>query len=150
MSLFILVAIILVSSLLLLRLYKKNPKHENLPKGSLGYPVIGETFSFLQAQKKDQGPEWINNRVKKHGPVFKTSLMGAPTVVMVGQSGNKFILGSEEDVLIAKQPKTLSTIAGKYNIFELTGPRYMLLFFFFSLSYMSMINFARSRASFFF
>ncbi|PWA46741.1 cytochrome P450 [Artemisia annua] len=48
--------------------------------------------------------------------------MGAPTVVIVGQSGNKFILGSEEDVLIAKQPKTLSTIAGKYNIFELTGP----------------------------
>ncbi|GJV43764.1 taxadiene 5-alpha hydroxylase-like protein [Tanacetum coccineum] len=127
MSLFILLAIILVSSFLLLRLYKKNPKNGNLPKGSLGYPLVGETFSFLQAQKKDQGPEWINDRVKKHGPVFKTSLMGAPTVVIVGQSGNKFILGSEEDILIAKQPKTLSTIAGKYNIFELTGSRYQLI-----------------------
>ncbi|XP_076886505.1 taxadiene 5-alpha hydroxylase-like [Bidens hawaiensis] len=53
--------------------------------------------------------------------------MGAPTVVIIGQSGNKFILGSNEDALIAKQPKTLSTIAGKYNIFELTGLRYQLI-----------------------
>ncbi|XP_076956556.1 taxadiene 5-alpha hydroxylase-like [Bidens hawaiensis] len=127
MSFLILVAITLVSTCLVFKLHKKKPTNKHLPKGSLGYPLIGETFSFLQAQKKDQGPEWINERVKKYGPVFKTSLMGAPTVVIIGQSGNKFILGSDEDVLIAKQPKTLSTIAGKYNIFELTGSRYQLI-----------------------
>ncbi|KAI7742772.1 hypothetical protein M8C21_031504 [Ambrosia artemisiifolia] len=127
MSILILIIVTLVFACLVFKLYKKNTVNKNLPKGSLGYPLIGETFSFLQAQKKDQGPEWISQRVKKYGPVFKTSLMGAPTVVIVGQSGNKFILGSGEDVLVAKQPKTLSTIAGKYNIFELTGSRYQLI-----------------------
>ncbi|GFZ14719.1 hypothetical protein Acr_24g0009090 [Actinidia rufa] len=96
---------------------------KNLPRGSLGLPLIGETISFLKAQKKDRGPEWINERVSKYGQIFKTSLMGAPTVVIVGQAGNKFILGADGDVLAAKQPKTLSSIGGKHNIFELTGSR---------------------------
>ncbi|XP_024973859.1 taxoid 14-beta-hydroxylase-like [Cynara cardunculus var. scolymus] len=128
MSILLLIAITLGSAFLLLNLFlKKKDRSKNLPRGFLGYPLIGETLSFLEAQKKDQGSEWISHRVKKHGPVFKTSLMGAPTVVIIGQSGNKFILGSDETVLIAKQPKTLSTIAGKHNIFELTGSRYQLI-----------------------
>ncbi|XP_021806903.1 taxadiene 5-alpha hydroxylase-like [Prunus avium] len=102
-------------------------KTKNLPKGSLGYPLIGETFSFLRAQKQDRGPEWLEERTSKHGPVFKTSLMGSPTVVVVGQAGNKFVLGAEDDVLAAKQPVTLVAIAGKQNIFELTGSRYRLV-----------------------
>ncbi|CAB4282040.1 unnamed protein product [Prunus armeniaca] len=100
---------------------------KNLPKGSLGYPLIGETFSFLRAQKQDRGPEWLEERTSKHGPVFKTSLMGSPTVVAVGQAGNKFVLGTEEDVLSAKKPVALVAIAGKQNIFELTGSRYRLV-----------------------
>lgn len=129
MSIIAILAITLVSTFFILKLFFRNvlgPK--NLPKGSLGYPLIGETFSFLQAQKKDQGPQWINQRVAKYGPVFKTSLMGSPTLIIVGQAGNKFILGSDEDVLAAKQPKTLSSIAGKYNIFELTGSRLYTLY----------------------
>ncbi|KAK3039896.1 hypothetical protein RJ639_028289, partial [Escallonia herrerae] len=112
---------------LLFKFLTRGPEPKNLPGGSLGFPVIGETLSFLQAQMKDQGPEWINERIARHGPVFKTSLMGSPTVIIVGQAGNKFILASDESVLAAKQPKTLSTIAGKMNIFELTGSRYKLI-----------------------
>lgn len=86
---------------------------KNLPKGSLGYPLIGETFSFLRAQKQDRGPEWLEERTSKYGPVFKTSLMGSPTVVVVGQAGNKFVLGAEDDILAAKKPVTLVAISGK-------------------------------------
>lgn len=53
--------------------------------------------------------------------------MGSPTVVVVGQAGNKFVLGAEDDVLAAKQPVTLVAISGKQNIFELTGSRYRLV-----------------------
>lgn len=45
-------------------------------------------------------------------------------MVVIGQAGNKFVLGAENDVLAAKQPVTLQTNAGKQNIFELTGSRY--------------------------
>ena len=123
MSFLLLFAITLVSLFFLFKFVRRGSDPKNLPGGSLGFPVIGESLSFLKAQKEDRGPEWINERVLKHGPVFKTSLMGSPTVILVGQAGNKFILGSDDDVLVAKQPKTISTIGGKYNIFELTGLR---------------------------
>lgn len=104
-------------------LLKGRLERENLPGGSLGYPIIGETFSFLQAQKQDRGPQWLEERTTKHGPVFKTCLMGSPTVVVIGQAGNKFVLGAEDNVLAAKQPPTLLAIGGKQSIFELTGSR---------------------------
>ncbi|XP_057483077.1 taxadiene 5-alpha hydroxylase-like [Actinidia eriantha] len=127
MSLIAIAAITLVSIYFLSKFLNKGHGAKNLPRGSLGLPLIGETISFLKAQKKDRGPEWINERVSKFGQIFKTSLMGAPTVVIVGQAGNKFILGADGDVLAAKQPKTLSAIGGKHNIFELTGSRYKLI-----------------------
>ncbi|XP_047312977.1 taxadiene 5-alpha hydroxylase-like [Impatiens glandulifera] len=122
----VLLTAILLFSLSFISLLRRG-KVQNLPRGSLGWPVIGETLSFLKAQKTDSGANWIDDRVKRYGKVFKTSLMGAPTIVIVGQAGNKFILGSDEDILVAQQPKTLSTIAGKNNIFELTGSRYKLI-----------------------
>ena len=61
----------------------------NLPGGSLVYPLIGEKLSFLRAQRGDRGSDWLEERISKHGLVFKNSLMGSPTVVIIGQAGNK-------------------------------------------------------------
>ncbi|KAF9595745.1 hypothetical protein IFM89_003487 [Coptis chinensis] len=85
MSLLPLIAVTVFSSLVFLTLLKKNHKVKNLPKGSLGLPYIGETLNFLRAQNRNQGMKWISERVTKYGPVFKTSLMGAPTVIIIGQ-----------------------------------------------------------------
>ncbi|XP_062015667.1 taxane 10-beta-hydroxylase-like isoform X2 [Rosa rugosa] len=118
------IAVTLVVAFLLSKILSKGRREsKNLPGGSLGYPLIGETLSFLQAQKQDRGPQWLEERTAKHGPVFKTCLMGSPTVIVIGQAGNKFILGAEDDVLAAKQPPTLLAIGGKQSIFELTGSR---------------------------
>ncbi|KAM0995797.1 hypothetical protein ACFX13_005939 [Malus domestica] len=127
MAAFIAVIVITLFIAFFLSKFLFKDQTKNLPGGSLGFPLIGETFSFLQAQKQDQGPEWLEERTSKHGPMFKTSLMGSPTVVVVGQAGNKFVLGAEDDVLAAKQPVTLVAISGKQNIFELTGSRYRLV-----------------------
>ncbi|KAL5974787.1 hypothetical protein ACLOJK_031458 [Asimina triloba] len=85
----------------------------NLPPGSLGLPVIGK--------------EWISKRVAKHGSVFKTSLMGSPAVVIIGQAGNRFVFSTEETVLIMQQPRTTQKILGKSNIFDLNGNRHKLV-----------------------
>ena len=85
---------------------KNVPK--NVPKGSLGYPIIGETLSFLKAQRQDKGSVWLEERISKYGPIFKTSLMGFPTVFVIGQEGNKFVLGSPDDLLSSKKPLTLT------------------------------------------
>lgn len=125
MSLIALAAITLVYVLFLLKFLtiKKNHGYRNLPSGSLGLPLIGETLSFLHAHKKEQGAEWIDERVAKYGPVFKTSLLGTPVVFIMGIAGNKFILGSGEDVFATTRPKRISHLQGENNIFELSGSR---------------------------
>ncbi|KAM3740072.1 hypothetical protein ACB098_08G071800 [Castanea mollissima] len=121
-----LIAFTLVSAFLLSK-YLSKCQTKNLPRGSLGYPFIGETLSFIRAQREDRGWDWLEERILKHGSVFKTSLMGSPTVVIIGQAGNKFVLGAEEDVFAPKQPATMQGILGKQNILELTGSRYRLI-----------------------
>jgi cytochrome P450 family 26 subfamily A len=128
MSLIALAAITLVYILFLFKfLIKKNHGYRNLPDGSLGLPLIGETISYLRANKKDQAIQWIDERVAKYGPVFKTSLLGTPVVFIVGLAGNKFLLGSGEDVFATERPKRIADLQGENNIFELSGSRYRLI-----------------------
>ncbi|KAF6157496.1 hypothetical protein GIB67_004434 [Kingdonia uniflora] len=89
MAVLVLVAITLVFLSFVFKLFRRNRKVEYLPRGSLGFPLIGESLSFVKAQKENRGEEWINERISKHGPVFKTSLMGFPTVVITGQADGK-------------------------------------------------------------
>jgi hypothetical protein len=49
-----------------------------LPPGSLGLPVLGETLSFLF------DPQFIEKRYGQYGPIFKSRILGRPTVFMVG------------------------------------------------------------------
>ncbi|XP_030451656.2 taxane 13-alpha-hydroxylase-like [Syzygium oleosum] len=125
--LYLIFATFLLASIVLLIILSKDPKNKNLPKGSLGFPIIGETLSFLKAQRKEQGAKWVEERVSKYGSIFKTSLMGSRTVIIVGQAGNKFILTTNDDVLAAKQPPAIQAVGGKNNLFELTGSRYKLI-----------------------
>ncbi|KAM1494634.1 hypothetical protein ACFX14_028994 [Malus domestica] len=127
MAFILVIAITLIIAFFVSKLLLFKGQTKNLPGGSLGYPLLGESLSFRRAQKQNRGPQWFEERVSKHGPVFKTSLMGSPTVVVTGQAGNKFVLGGRDDALATKQPLALASIAGKENIFELTGSRYKMV-----------------------
>ncbi|GLJ25597.1 hypothetical protein SUGI_0490380 [Cryptomeria japonica] len=96
-------------------------KQKSLPPGNLGLPLLGQTIEFLRAHKSNTSKDWIEEKVKKYGPVFKTSLMGCPTVVLTGQAGNRFVFQSDDSTITNKQPISLSRIIGKKNILELTG-----------------------------
>ena len=56
-----------------------------LPPGSLGLPWIGETLAFV----KDSFAFFAERR-KKHGPVFKTRLLGEPVVCLMGPDAVSF------------------------------------------------------------
>ncbi|CAN1853012.1 Cytochrome P450 87A3 [Linum perenne] len=63
----------------------KNPRCINggkLPPGSMGFPLIGETIQFLLPSKSIDTHAFIKTRVQKYGPLFKTSLLGQPVVVL--------------------------------------------------------------------
>ncbi|CAN0905733.1 Cytochrome P450 87A3 [Linum grandiflorum] len=62
----------------------RNPRCSNggkLPPGSMGFPLIGETIQFFLPSNSIDTPAFIKTRVKKYGPLFKTSLMGRRIVV---------------------------------------------------------------------
>ncbi|KAM5556868.1 taxadiene 5-alpha hydroxylase-like [Rosa sericea] len=100
---------------------------KKLPPGSFGIPLIGESISFIRAQKQDGSDEWIRSRVRRYGPIFKTSLMGSKTVVITGQAGNRFVLGGGDTGIGGNQVATVARILGKHSIFEISGFRHKLV-----------------------
>ncbi|KAK7247268.1 hypothetical protein RIF29_42148 [Crotalaria pallida] len=73
-------------------------KHQNLnlPPGRLGWPIIGETFEFLREMAECNTVRFIQTRMVKYDSrVFMTSLVGDPTMVFCGPSGNKFLFSNE-------------------------------------------------------
>ncbi|KAA8533977.1 hypothetical protein F0562_031494 [Nyssa sinensis] len=100
---------------------------KKLPPGSLGFPFVGESISFLKAQKEDKTVEWIATRIAKYGPVFKTSLMGSNIVVVTGQAGNRFVFSGSDNGIASNQPVSAGSILGKHSIFEVSGSRHKLV-----------------------
>ncbi|KAJ4827283.1 hypothetical protein Tsubulata_043302 [Turnera subulata] len=74
----------------------KNPKVNGvLPPGSLGLPLIGETLQFIIPSRSLDLHPFIKNRMKKYGPIFKTSLVGRPFIVSTDPEVNKYVLAHE-------------------------------------------------------
>ncbi|WCJ20076.1 Cytochrome P450 716B1 [Euphorbia peplus] len=100
---------------------------KKIPAGSFGFPVIGETISFLRASKQDKVDEWLEKRVRKYGPLFKTSLFGSKVVVLSCQAGSRFLFQGGDHGISFHQPKSVANIIGKNNLFELSGTRHKLI-----------------------
>lgn len=62
-----------------------------LPPGNLGLPLLGETPAFLT------DPSFADKRRAKHGDIFKTHILGRPTVFMMGPEANQFVLSTHMD-----------------------------------------------------
>ncbi|CAN1175939.1 Cytochrome P450 87A3 [Linum perenne] len=67
----------------------------NLPPGSMGWPVIGETFSFFASNDSIDVQPFLLTRTRKHGKIFKTSLAGRKVVVSSDPDFNHYILQQE-------------------------------------------------------
>lgn len=62
-----------------------------LPPGSFGLPLVGETLSFLLDRN------FADKRRARYGDIFKTRLLGRPTVVLMGTEANQFVLSTHMD-----------------------------------------------------
>ncbi|CAL0325044.1 unnamed protein product [Lupinus luteus] len=83
----------------------------NLPGGSLGWPIVGETFEFLRAMVDCNVVRFIKERMDKYDSrVFKTSLLGDPMVVFCGPSGNKFLFSNENKNVQVGWPTTVKKL----------------------------------------
>ncbi|KAK4434794.1 cytochrome [Sesamum alatum] len=57
-----------------------------VPKGSFGWPLLGETLSFLQPHASTSTGAFLQQHCSRYGKVFKSHLFFSPTVVSCDKS----------------------------------------------------------------
>ncbi|KAJ4827131.1 hypothetical protein Tsubulata_045688 [Turnera subulata] len=78
-----------------------NPNSGNLPPGSLGWPLMGETMEFMRSALSAEPESFVRERVQKNGSrVFKTSILGEPFIFFCGPPENKFLFSNENKSII--------------------------------------------------
>ncbi|XP_073006420.1 cytochrome P450 716B1-like isoform X1 [Typha latifolia] len=90
-----------------------------LPPGSLGLPLIGHSLGLLRAMRNNIGEQWLEEKIKKYGPISKLSLFGTPMIFLTGPTANKFIFFNK--ALALQQPRSITSILGRRNMLELVG-----------------------------
>lgn len=80
------------------------------PPGSFGLPIIGESLPFISDPY-----HFVNQRYRKYGPIFKTNIIGRPTVVMVGPKAVDFVLSSHMENFSWREgwPQNFKTLLGE-------------------------------------
>ncbi|XP_068597272.1 cytochrome P450 26C1 [Brachionichthys hirsutus] len=87
-----------------------------LPEGSMGWPLIGETFHWLF-----QGSNFHISRRERHGNVFKTHLLGKPVVRVTGPENIRKILLGEHSLVCTQWPQSTRIILGPNTLVNSVG-----------------------------
>ncbi|KAF8409164.1 hypothetical protein HHK36_005238 [Tetracentron sinense] len=123
-----LLAILFSTMSLIQKKSSKNINKKKLPPGEMGLPWIGETLAFYRAQRKNQlFEEFVQPRITKHGNIFKTRLMGSPTVVVNGAAANRFFLSNEFKLVVSSWPSASVQLMGMNSIMEKQGDQHRCL-----------------------
>ncbi|KAM1795026.1 hypothetical protein ACFX11_035434 [Malus domestica] len=89
----------------------RNPKCNGvLPPGSMGLPLIGETLHLLTPSYSLDLHPFLKKRFQRYGPIFRTSLVGKPVLVLAGPEFNKYVVQQEGRMVDQWYLDTLSKI----------------------------------------
>ncbi|XP_006302176.2 cytochrome P450 87A3 [Capsella rubella] len=106
----------------------RNPKCSGkLPPGSMGLPLLGETISYFKPNTTSDIQPFIKDRIKKYGPIFKTSIVGIPVIVATDPDFSYFVLNQEGQCFKNWYPDTFTKIFGNQNLATLHGFVYKYL-----------------------
>lgn len=86
-----------------------------LPPGKLGIPFIGETLSFIT------DPQFAIKKHHQYGPIFKSRILGNPTIFVQGADYIQFVLSNENKYFIASLPYTIEALLGSNSLSAQTG-----------------------------
>lgn len=86
-----------------------------LPPDSFGLPVIGESLQFFQ------DPDFAAKRRQLHGAIFKTHVLGRPTVMIHGVEANQVVLGNESKIFENSWPASTKALLGPLSLALQTG-----------------------------
>ncbi|XP_054798444.1 abscisic acid 8'-hydroxylase 4-like isoform X1 [Prosopis cineraria] len=108
---------------LLKKQYRKPPTRPQLPPGSMGWPRIGETLQLYS-----QNPNvFFAAKQKRYGEIFKTNILGCPSVMLAGPEAAHFVLVTHADLFKPTYPKSKERLIGPSALFFHQGQYHMSL-----------------------
>ncbi|KAL4271773.1 hypothetical protein GQ457_13G025040 [Hibiscus cannabinus] len=92
-------------------------KQHRLPPGDMGWPFIGNLWSFLRAFKSQDPDSFIHNLIKRHGPtgIYKTHLFGSPSVIVCCPELCRKVLTDDEHFSLG-YPSSAIKLGGKKSL----------------------------------
>ncbi|KAF2308434.1 hypothetical protein GH714_009621 [Hevea brasiliensis] len=96
-------------------------KPANLPNGTMGWPLCGETLAFLKPHRSNSMGTFLQERCSRYGKVFKSHLFGSPAIVSCDHEFNMFILQNEGKLFEASYPTAMHGILGKFSLLLVSG-----------------------------
>nr|XP_043607678.1 3-epi-6-deoxocathasterone 23-monooxygenase CYP90C1 [Erigeron canadensis] len=91
------------------------------PRGSSGWPLIGETIEFIAAGYTSRPVTFMEKRKSIYGKVFKTHILGRPIFVSTDPEVNKVVLQNQGNVFIPSYPKSVIELLGESSILQMNG-----------------------------
>ncbi|XP_039015742.1 abscisic acid 8'-hydroxylase 3-like [Hibiscus syriacus] len=122
MLLIMLLLFIFVSTAFCLFRLSTSPKAmEDIP-GSLGWPVIGESLSFLSDFSSPSGIcSFMHKRQQRYGKVFKSFVLGRFTVFMTGREASKILLTGKDGMVSLNLFYTGQQVLGPNSLLQSNG-----------------------------
>ncbi|XWS36663.1 hypothetical protein CRYUN_Cryun20dG0104600 [Craigia yunnanensis] len=115
-----------------------------VPKGTFGWPLLGETFSFLKPHSSNSVGAFLQDHCSRYGKVFKSHLFFSPTVVSCDPELNYFILQNEGKLFQCSYPKPIHGILGKVSMLVAVGETHKKL----RNVALSLVNITKSKPEF--
>nr|KJB29004.1 hypothetical protein B456_005G079500 [Gossypium raimondii] len=94
---------------------------EGIP-GSIGWPIIGESLSFLSDFSSPSGIfSFMNKRQQRYGKVFKSFVLGRYTVFMTGREASKILLTGKDGMVSLNLFYTGQQVLGPNSLLQTNG-----------------------------
>ncbi|BFG21350.1 hypothetical protein CerSpe_076240 [Prunus speciosa] len=89
-------------------------KKYSLPPGDLGWPFIGNMWSFLRAFKSSNPEAFLNSMISRfgHTGIYKTFMFGSPSIIVTTPEASKKVL-TDDDAFKPGWPISTEELIGK-------------------------------------
>ncbi|KAK1427573.1 hypothetical protein QVD17_16261 [Tagetes erecta] len=98
------------------------PKEMETIPGSLGWPLIGESFSFISEFSSPAGIfSFMNKRQQRYGKVFKSYVLGRYMVFTTGREASKMLLTGKDGMVSLNLFYTGQKVLGPNSLLQMNG-----------------------------
>ncbi|KAK8623680.1 hypothetical protein V6N13_065043 [Hibiscus sabdariffa] len=107
---------------------RSGKKQHPLPPGDMGWPFIGNMWSFLRAFKSQHPDSFTLNLIKRYGPtsIYRTHLFGSPSIIVCSPELCRKVLTDDEHFSLG-YPSSAMKLGGKKSLYGIPNSEHRRL-----------------------